>query len=96
MNWTFYAALGVIKLSLVGGLILLSVLALPIILLLLLLGASLSYLRDVEPKLYAYKFPSTKLANLDLTNIKAIGFDCYSQISIRFQRILMARNKTSY
>lgn len=96
MNWTFYVALGVIKLSIVGGLILLSVLALPIVLLLLLLGASLGYLRDVEPKIYTYKFPSTKLTNLDLTNIKAIGFYCYSQIIIRFQHILLARNKTSH
>ena len=52
--------------------------------------------RDVEPKIYTYKFPSAKLTNLDLTNIKAIWFCCYSQIIIRFQHILMARNKTSY
>jgi len=96
MNWTFYVTLGVIKLSLVGGLILLSVLALPIILLFLLLGALLGYLRDVEPKLYTNKFPSTKLENLDLTNIKAIWLSFYSQIIIRFQHILMAKNKTSH
>ncbi|QMU61321.1 MAG: hypothetical protein GKR92_06285 [Gammaproteobacteria bacterium] len=96
MNWIIYVTLAATKLTIVGGLVLLSVLALPIILLLLSLGVLLGYLRDVEPNIYTNKFSSTKFKMLELTNIKAIWFYTYPQIIARFQHFLIAKNKTSY
>ena len=88
MNWIIYVAVNVFRLLIIGGMVLLSVAAVPVILLLVLLGMSLSHLRDVEPQLYTYKFPS-----IVFTNLKTASFYLYPQIISRFQHVLVSRNK---
>ena len=93
MNWIIFVALSVIKLLIVGGLVLLSIFVLPVVLLLLSLGMSLSYLRDVEPRLYSHEFPSITFANLSLVDIKATWQYLFSQIVLRLQHTIVTRNK---
>ena len=96
MNWIIYVAMSLIKLLVVGSLVLLSAIALPLILLLLSLGMSLSFLRDHESKLYNYKFSSMLFDHISLNNFKTIWFFLVLKLITHFQHILHPRNKSSY
>jgi len=84
--------MSLIKLLVVGSLVLLSAIALPLILLLLSLGMSLSFLRDHESILYNYKFSSMPFNSIPLNNLKTI---CFLQLTSHFQHIRHPRNKST-
>ena len=91
MNWIIYATLTLIKLAIIVGLVLLSILTVPVIILMLCLGMSLGYLRDIEPTVYIEK--SSFFA---LENIRSIYFFVITQMVSRLQQISNIRNKSSF
>ena len=95
MSWIFYIALNFIKLIIIFSLVLLSVITLPVIVLLLLLGMSLSYIRDLEPKVYSEKYRSLIPLDLLVNNIKAVRIFLFPMLTTRFQQILITRNKSN-
>lgn len=96
MNWIIYVAFSAIKLFIVSGLVLLSLFVLPVVLLLLSLGMSLSYLREIEPRLYSHKLPSITFAHLSLADIKSSWQFLFPQIVLRLRHILAARDKPGF
>ncbi len=95
MNWIIYVVLSVIKLLLIGGLVSIFILLTPVIFLLLSFGIALSYLRDVESKVGAEKFPLIALENIFSTYLKSAWLYLSVQIT-RIQHMLMARDKTIF
>ncbi len=96
MKWIIYTILSLAKLIIICGLVLLSVLVLPIIALLLALGISLSYMRDNESKFYDYKLPSLKLNGPTLTYFKLYALLLPPRLITRVQHIRILRNKSIY
>ncbi len=95
MNWIIYATLSVIKLLIISVLILISALLMPVIFLLFSLGFALSYVRDVEPTLYARKFPALTLDHLSIFNLKDTWLYLYPPMR-RIQHVLIKRDKTIF
>lgn len=91
MNWIIYATFTLTRLTIILGLVLLSILTVPVILFLLCLGMSLAYLRDIEPALYMEK-PSV----FALENVKAIYLFVITQTISSLQRIPSIRNKSTF
>lgn len=91
MNWVIYATFTLTRLTIILGLVLLSILTVPVILCLLCMGMLLAYLRDIEPALYVEKPPV-----FDLENVKAIYFFVITQTISSLQRIPSIRNKSSF
>ena len=96
MKWIIYTVLSLAKLLIVSSLVLLSVFVIPIIALLLVLGISLSYVRDNESKFYDFKLPLLKLSGPTLTYIKHYELFLPPQIITRVQHIRISRNKSIY
>lgn len=91
MNWIIYATFVLIRMTIILGFVLLSIITVPMILFLLCLGMLLAYLRDNEPALYAEK-PLV----ISLDNLKAIYLSVISQIISSLQRIPSIRNKSTF
>ncbi len=94
MNWIIYAILSVIKLFIISVLVLISVVLMPVILLLFSLGIVLSYLRDVEPKIYARDYSSLSFDPLSFINMKATWLTLHPRV----QRVhlLMRKDKSVF
>jgi len=92
MNWIIYVSLSVIKLLIVSGLVLLSLLALPVILIMFVLGMSLSYLRDIEPNLYSNEQRS--ITYVSLTHLKSIWMLTSTHVVAWIHHTIIARDKT--
>ena len=92
MNWILYSIISLAKIITVCGLVLLSIIAVPLIASIFLLGMSLAYLRDNEPenisdtKQFTFSFPQW---NVNLFYICSSGL-------VRVQHALVKRNKSNF
>ena len=96
MKWIIYTVLSLAKLIIISSLVLLSAFVLPIIALLLLLGISLSYVRDNESKFYDFKMPLPKLNGPTLAYFKHYEILLPPRLITRVQHIRISRNKSVY
>ena len=102
MNWIIYATFLLCKLAIIAGLVLLSILTVPVILFILCLGMLLAYVRDVESTVYLPRHvQNSKSPFFTLENAKSLYFALIAQIisylpHVSWPRISSIRNKSIF
>ena len=91
MNWIFYFLINLTKFITLGVLLLLSVLAVPLVASIVLLGFALGYLREVEPQIVR-----NKSLNLSIPYLNANLFYPCSTSLVRVQHAWIQRHKSDY
>ena len=94
MKWIVFALASIIKILIISVVISLSVVVVPIIALIAMLGILLGTIRDHEPRLYNYNFRLLPFTESALNNLKIIWHYLSPQQVTRLQHILIDRNKT--
>jgi len=84
MNWIIYVTFLLCKLVIILGLVLLSILTVPVIIFILGLGMLLAYVRDVESTVY---MKESVFSFLTLENMKSLCFGLITQMTSHLAHI---------